>query len=46
VSELQKLGCDKVNLQIRPDNTAVASFYKSLGFSVEDRLSMGLKVPS
>jgi len=46
VAELHKLGCNKVNLQIRPDNTAVAEFYKSLGFDVEDRLSMGLKVPS
>jgi len=44
VSELQLLGCDKVNLQIRPDNTAVAAFYQSLGFNVEDRLSMGLKI--
>lgn len=46
VSELRKCGCDKVNLQIRPDNTAVAAFYESLGFSVEDRLSMGMRVPS
>lgn len=46
VSELQQLGCDKVNLQIRPDNTAVAAFYQSLGFKVEERLSMGFKIPS
>lgn len=38
---LKDLGCKKVNLQIRPTNTEVANFYKSLGFSNEDRLSMG-----
>ncbi len=38
---LKTLGCIKVNLQIRSTNTEVASFYKSLGFSTEDRLSMG-----
>jgi len=38
---LKQLGCIKVNLQIRSTNTEVAAFYKSLGFSVEDRLSMG-----
>lgn len=38
---LRKIGCPKVNLQIRADNTAVAAFYKSLGFSVEERMSMG-----
>jgi ribosomal protein S18 acetylase RimI-like enzyme len=38
---LKELGCIKVNLQIRPSNTEVAAFYRSLGFSVEDRLSMG-----
>lgn len=38
---LKDIGCAKVNLQIRPDNTAVADFYQSLGFEIEDRLSMG-----
>jgi ribosomal protein S18 acetylase RimI-like enzyme len=42
LEELKKLGCIKVNLQIRSTNTAVAEFYKSLGFSAEDRLSMGV----
>ena len=41
IEELKKLGCIKVNLQIRSTNAPVAAFYKSLGFSVEDRLSMG-----
>ena len=38
---LKKLGCIKVNLQIRSTNIEVTSFYKSLGFLVEERLSMG-----
>ena len=38
---LKDLGCIKVNLQIRSSNTVVADFYKSLGFAVEERLSMG-----
>lgn len=42
IRAMQALGCIKVNLQIRADNTAVAEFYKSLGFSVEDRMSMGV----
>ena len=39
---LKQQGCIKVNLQIRATNTAVAEFYRSLGFDAEDRLSMGL----
>ncbi len=42
VSNLQKLGCTKVNIQIRSTNSQVASFYESLGFTSEDRLSMGI----
>jgi ribosomal protein S18 acetylase RimI-like enzyme len=38
---LKSLGCKKVNLQIRASNTEVAAFYQSLGFAVEDRMSMG-----
>jgi len=38
---LKELGCIKVNLQIRSTNSEVASFYESLGFASEDRLSMG-----
>ncbi|MCV2403148.1 GNAT family acetyltransferase [Marinomonas sp. C2222] len=41
MAALKELGCIKVNLQIRVTNTQVAAFYESLGFSVEERLSMG-----
>lgn len=39
------IGCIKVNLQIRSTNTEVAAFYRSVGFEVEDRLSMGRFIP-
>jgi ribosomal protein S18 acetylase RimI-like enzyme len=38
---LRELGCPKVNLQIRASNAEIAPFYASLGFVVEDRVSMG-----
>jgi ribosomal protein S18 acetylase RimI-like enzyme len=41
VEALKSKGCIKVNLQIRAGNEAVMSFYKSLGFSMEERISMG-----
>jgi ribosomal protein S18 acetylase RimI-like enzyme len=41
MQSLEKIGCIKVNLQIRSTNTEVAAFYKSLGFAIEERLSMG-----
>ena len=44
VNELEILGCLKVNLQINGDESDVVNFYKKLGFNVEDRISMGLKL--
>ncbi len=41
MQSLKEIGCIKVNLQIRSTNTEVAAFYKALGFSTEERLSMG-----
>lgn len=38
---LRKLGCCKINLQVRSTNTAVVDFYKRLGFAVEEHISMG-----
>lgn len=38
---LRKLGCCKINLQVRSTNTAVVDFYKGLGFNVEEHISMG-----
>ena len=44
IEALRERGCRKVNLQIRPDNTAVAAFYKAQNFEIEERLSMGRQV--
>ena len=38
---LAALGCMKINLQLLATNEATAAFYKSVGYSVEPRLSMG-----
>jgi ribosomal protein S18 acetylase RimI-like enzyme len=38
---LRKRGCPKVNIQIRASNSAVVAFYQSLGFALEERVSMG-----
>jgi ribosomal protein S18 acetylase RimI-like enzyme len=38
---LRDRGCLKINLQIVKSNESVAAFYESLGYSVEERISMG-----
>jgi ribosomal protein S18 acetylase RimI-like enzyme len=39
--KLRRLGCPKVNLQIRSSNGQVAEFYRRIGYVVEERVSMG-----
>ena len=41
IRTLKSVGCVKVNLQVRATNSQVVEFYESLGFAVEDRISMG-----
>jgi ribosomal protein S18 acetylase RimI-like enzyme len=41
---LRKLGCPKINLQVRASNTEVVEFYQRLGFAVEERVSMGKRL--
>jgi ribosomal protein S18 acetylase RimI-like enzyme len=43
-ARLRALGCPKINLQIRSSNAEVIAFYRSLGFSVDDALSMGKRL--
>ena len=38
---LASVGCMKVNLQLLATNEATAAFYKSMGYAVEPRISMG-----
>jgi ribosomal protein S18 acetylase RimI-like enzyme len=42
---LARNGCVKINLQIVEDNESVSAFYASLGFSIENRISMGKCIP-
>lgn len=44
---LTRLGCPKINLQVRASNQAVAAFYQKLGYNIEERISMGkrLQIP-
>lgn len=41
LAKLETIGCPKVSLQIRKSNSQVIEFYKRLGFSVDDVVSMG-----
>ena len=41
---LSLAGCHKVNLQVRASNADAAAFYESLGYSIEDRISMGKRL--
>ena len=43
---LARLGCAKVNLQVRATNQGVIAFYRTLGYGVEDRVSMGRRLES
>ena len=39
--KLRALGCPKLNLQVRASNAGVVEFYKRLGYSTENHVSMG-----
>ena len=41
---LRRLGCPKVNLQVRVANHEVVEFYRSMGYQVEERVSMGRRL--
>ena len=41
---LTEKGCVKINLQIMQGNESVAAFYSSLGYAVEQRVSMGKRI--
>lgn len=40
-SRLKALGCPKINLQVRTSNTSVIAFYQSIGYAMNDVVSMG-----
>lgn len=43
-ARLRELGCPKINLQIRSSNADVIEFYKRIGYSVDDVVSMGKRL--
>jgi len=38
------MGCPKINLQIRSTNDQVVEFYRSLGYEVDDVVSLGKRI--
>lgn len=41
---LQLLGCPKVNLQVRGSNHAALDFYRRIGYTVDDSVSLGRRL--
>ncbi len=41
---LIRLGCPKINLQVRSTNTEVIAFYEAVGYRMDDVLSMGKRL--
>jgi ribosomal protein S18 acetylase RimI-like enzyme len=41
---LRRLGCAKVNIQVRVTNVRVVEFYRALGYAIEERVSMGRRL--
>ena len=44
IDELKRIGCLKVNLQVRRTNTPVIDFYKRLGFKEDEVVSLGMRL--
>jgi ribosomal protein S18 acetylase RimI-like enzyme len=42
--KLREIGCTKINLQVRATNHEVVTFYETLGYKVEERISMGKRL--
>jgi ribosomal protein S18 acetylase RimI-like enzyme len=42
----RRLGCAKINLQVRTSNTGVMEFYQRLGFRTDDVVCMGKRLES
>jgi ribosomal protein S18 acetylase RimI-like enzyme len=42
--KLRRMGCPKINLQVRASNQEVIEFYRSIGYRIDDVLSMGKRL--
>lgn len=43
-AELLKLGCPKINLQVRPTNDGVVSYYERMGYEVAEIIDLGKRL--
>jgi ribosomal protein S18 acetylase RimI-like enzyme len=41
---LRDLGCAKVNLQVRASNETATEFYRQIGYTVDDVVSLGKRL--
>ena len=41
---LHRAGCPKINLQVRASNSSVIAFYETIGYSIDDVVSMGKRL--
>ena len=41
---LRRIGCPKINLQVRTANRAVIEFYRHIGYSVDEVVSLGKRL--
>jgi ribosomal protein S18 acetylase RimI-like enzyme len=41
---LRRAGCPKINLQVRTTNQAVIEFYRRIGYSIDEVVSMGKRL--
>ena len=46
IVELKRLGCLKLNVQIRESNASAVAFYENLGFRNDHVISLGLRLKS
>ena len=44
IDVLGRMGCLKINLQVRRSNVGVIDFYKHLGFKEDDVISLGMRL--
>ena len=43
-ARLREMGCPKINLQVRNSNADVVEFYRAIGYSIDDVVSMGKRL--
>lgn len=44
--DLERMGCPKLNVQVRAANSAVVAFYQKLGYAQDQTISLGKRLIS